>query len=143
MRVSRFLLRLFLISAGVNFVWEMAQMPLYQDMPFDELSSWLLCLRASLGDGVIILIIWGVGAALYRSVFWFSSLSVGRVALLLVAGLLIAASIELHALALDRWAYSALMPIVPVAGVGFSPSLQLVLLPWPSMKAAVNLHPRS
>ena len=118
-------------------------MPLYKNMPFDELSSWLACLRASLGDGLIILIIWGVGAAFYRSVFWFRYVSVGRVALLLVAGALVAVSIELHALALDRWAYSSSMTIVPVAGVGLSPLLQLILLPWPSMKAAANLHPRS
>jgi hypothetical protein len=117
----------------VNYVWEMAQMPLYEDMPFSELSSWLLCFRASLGDGLIIVAIWGIGAAVYRSVFWFRPLRIGPALLLLAAGALIAVLIELHALTARRWAYSDLMPVLPLIGTGLSPLVQLLVLPWCTM----------
>ena len=127
---QRFILRLFIISTAVNYVWEMAQMPLYQDMPFAALSSWLLCFRASLGDGLIIVMIWALGAGLYKQVRWFRPLRLGPALLLLASGALIAVAIELHALANQRWAYSDLMPIVPWLEIGLSPFVQLLLLPW-------------
>jgi len=108
----------------------MAQMPFYQDMPFTALSSWLLCFRASLGDGLIIVMIWALGAGLYKQVRWFRPLRLGPALLLLASGALIAVAIELHALANQRWAYSDLMPIVPWLEIGLSPFVQLLLLPW-------------
>ena len=71
-RALGYLAVLFAVSVGVNYVWEMAQMPLYQDMPFDNLRSWLLCFRASLGDGVIILAIWALGFLIFRERYWFA-----------------------------------------------------------------------
>ena len=125
-----FIFRLFIISTAVNYVWEMAQMPLYQDMSFAALSSWLLCFRASLGDGLIIVTIWALGAGLYKRVSWYRPLHLGPALLLLASGALIAVAIELHALAAQRWAYSELMPIVPWLEIGLSPFVQLLLLPW-------------
>lgn len=111
-------------------------MPLYQDMSFAALSSWLLCFRASLGDGLIILTIWGLGAWLYKRVRWFRPLRRGPVLLLLASGAIIAVAIELHAFAGQRWTYSELMPIVPWLEIGLSPFVQLLLLPWCMMVLA-------
>ncbi len=133
---GRFLLRLFFISVVVNYVWEMAQMPLYENMPFSELSSWLICLRASLGDGLIIVAIWATGYLFYRSLDWFRPLTAGNVAILAIVGAVIAAAIEFHALATGRWVYSSLMPMVPLLGIGVSPFVQLLVLPWPLMLLA-------
>ncbi len=130
---QKFIFRLFIISTAVNYVWEMAQMPLYQDMPFTALSSWLLCFRASLGDGLIIVTIWALGVGFYKRVHWYRPLRLGPVLLLLASGALIAITIELHALATQRWAYSDIMPIVPLIEIGLSPFLQLLLLPWAMM----------
>lgn len=132
----RFLVRLFLVAVGINFVWEMAQMPLYESMPFDEAYAWWLCFRASLGDGVIILFIWAVGWAVFRGSTWFQPLRAANIVVLLFTGAVIAVAIEIHALGTGRWAYSDLMPIVPVAGVGLSPLIQLLILPWISMVVA-------
>lgn len=139
--LTRFLMRLFLLAVGINFVWEMAQMPLYQDMPFDDPMSWWLCFRASLGDGLIILLIWSVGFGVFRHRAWLRPLSRGSLLLLLLTGAAIATVIEIHALSTDRWAYSRLMPRVPFLQVGLSPFLQLLLLPWLSMFWAVRLEP--
>lgn len=125
----RFVLLLFVVAVGINYVWEMAQMPLYQNMPFDSLRSWLLCFRASLGDGIIVLIIWAMGAAAFRRIGWYRPLRLLNTAVMLLLGAVIAVAIEVHALSTDRWAYSELMPIVPLVEVGASPFVQLLLLP--------------
>ena len=130
--------RLFAVAVGINFIWEMAQMPLYSDMPFDEFFSWWLCLRASFGDGVIVLAIWAIGAALFRRFQWFEPLRPGPVAVLLLAGTLIAVGIETHALETGRWAYSDLMPILAVVDAGASPLVQLLVLPFLSMKLGMR-----
>jgi hypothetical protein len=124
---------LFVIAVVINYVWEMAQMPLYESMPFAEISSWLICLRASLGDGLIVMVIWGGGALLFRSALWFRHRQPLPALYLLSAGAAIAIGIELHALANGRWSYSPLMPVLPLLEVGVSPFLQLLLLPWISM----------
>lgn len=134
----RFLLRLFVLAVGINFVWEMAQMPLYRNMPFDDLQSWWLCFRASLGDGVIVLSIWAIGAFLFRRHGWFYPVRPLNAVVLLLSGAVIAIGIEIHALNTGRWAYSELMPLLPVIGVGASPIVQLLLLPWLSMRLAVK-----
>lgn len=134
----RYLLRLFVAAVGINFVWEMVQMPLYQNMPFDDPRSWWFCFRASLGDGVIILAIWAIGAALFRRIRWYRPLGPLNIMILLLTGALIAVGIEIHALSVGRWAYSELMPILPVVGVGASPLVQLLILPWVSMVLAAT-----
>ena len=108
-------------------------MPFYEHMPFTELSSWLLCFRASLGDGLITLVIWIIGYFFYRSRSWFFPLKPAKVLILLVAGAAIAIAIEVYALATNRWEYSRYMPVLPLLGVGIAPFVQLIALPWPSM----------
>ena len=146
-RALGYLAALFAVSVGVNYVWEMAQMPLYQDMPFDTLRSWLLGFRASLGDGVIILTIWAIGFLIFRERYLLApgpeSSQDGRgarLAVLLAAGAIIALAIEIHALGTDRWAFSSLMPLVPHAEVGLSPFVQLLLLPYLSTIWAERLY---
>jgi hypothetical protein len=136
-----FLLRLFILAVAINYVWEMAQMPLYRGMPFDELSSWLICFRASLGDGVIVLAIWATGRVVFRRREWFSPAGAGPVVVMLVSGAVVAIAIEVHALAAGRWAYSELMPTVPPFGTGLSPLVQLLVLPWLSMVLARRMRP--
>lgn len=133
-----FIIKLFVISVLINYVWEMAQMPFYANMPFTELSSWLLCFRASLGDGVIILIIWFIGYLFYRSRSWFHPLRPAKMLILLVSGAAIAIAIELYAMATDRWEYSGFMPVLPLVGIGIVPFVQLLVLPWLSMFLATK-----
>jgi hypothetical protein len=56
-------------------------------------------------------------------------LGVGRLLLLATAGFAIAVSIDLHALDGGKWGYAPEMPRVPGLGVGWSPVLQMVLIP--------------
>lgn len=135
----RYIFRLFTISVFINYIWEMVQMPLYEQMPVTELSSWLFCFWASLGDGVITIVIWILGYFIYRSQNWFLSLSPWKVIILLVSGGAIAIAIELHALATSLWKYSSYMPVLPLVGIGIAPFVQLIILPLPSMLLARKL----
>jgi hypothetical protein len=42
----------------------------------------------------------------------------------------------MNAVTRATWAYSPLMPILPFAGIGLSPLLQWLLLPWLSFRLA-------
>ena len=95
------------------------------------------CIVPSLGDGVIVLMIFGVGWWVLRRADWFVRPGIAAYALMLVTGLIIAVLIEWFAVyGIGRWSYTARMPVVPVLGVGLSPLLQMLLLPPFIFKAA-------
>jgi len=131
-----FLASIFFWSVIINYPWEMLQMPLYNAMPFSDWRSWVICFRASLGDGVIISLIWGFGLVFFRDLHWYRRKSFFPVFLLLISGALIAVLIEIHAIDTGRWSYSGLMPILPPFGVGLSPFIQLLILPRLAMELA-------
>lgn len=132
----KFLGRLFLWAVAMNYIWEMLQMPFYEAMKFSDPKSWLICFRASLGDGVIVLTIWAIGFAVLRKTTWAENLNVRSILILLLSGSLIAIGIEFLALETGRWLYSELMPMVPIVNVGLIPFLQLLILPWVSIRLA-------
>ncbi len=118
---------IFLIAVGINYVWEVGQVPFYSGLTFDGPTFWH-CFIASLGDGLILLAIFGVGWAAQRRQDWFERPGANGYALMLGAGLLIAIAIEWFAVhMLQRWRYSELMP--ELFGVGLVPIAQMLLLP--------------
>lgn len=126
------LLVVYAIAMSINYVWEMAQMPLYQDMRFNELHSYFLCLQASFGDANITIAIFVVGLLLFRNWSWPAKLNIPKFAYLTITGGGIAILIELLAMKIGRWTYTSLMPLLPSVGVGLIPLLQLMILPYVS-----------
>jgi hypothetical protein len=118
---------LYAVAAGANYLWEMAQMPFYVGMRFDDPAAWLRCFQAALADGGFVLLIWLAGSLIRRRWFWIDQ-PVGW-ALAFVLGLITAVGIELWALARGRWAYSPIMPLIPGLSVGALPLLQMAILP--------------
>ena len=120
---------LFVISVLLNFPWEVAQMPLYV-----EDGSWLEfalhCVIPSLGDGLIVMLIFCVGwAALGRS-DWTDQPGWAAYALMLITGFSIAVIVEWVGLyGLKRWSYTVSMPLLPGLGIGIVPVLQMLILP--------------
>jgi hypothetical protein len=96
-------------------------------------ASWvtglLICLQAALGDGLLVLALYGLGYAFFRRREWILQPGVAGYTLLVLAGMVIAVAIEMHALAWGRWAYNARMPIIPGIGVGLIPVVQMMMLP--------------
>jgi hypothetical protein len=137
-RVLKYMVLVFIWSILLNYPWEMLQMPFYMAMSFSDPVSWLLCFRASFGDGVIILGIWAFGYLIFRKYDWVRKVSPAALLVCLVSGAVIAVVIELAAVKTGRWRYSDIMPVLPGLEVGLIPFLQLILLPWPSIRLALR-----
>ena len=88
------------------------------------------CFVPSLGDGIILLLIFFAGWLVYRRQDWADRPGLRGYALMLGCGLVIATIIELGAVhVLNRWDYAAGMPLLPYLGVGLVPLAQMLVLP--------------
>lgn len=56
---------IFVVAVALNYVWELAQSPLYRGMGDFSRMLWH-CFVASLGDGALILLIFAAGRAVFR-----------------------------------------------------------------------------
>lgn len=120
---------LFLVAVLFNFLWERAQSPLYLGMD-DWGSTWWLCFIASLGDGVLVLAIYGLGWIVFKQRDWIEHPGIAGYGLMLIIGLLMGVGIEWIAVhTAELWAYTTAMPLVPGLNVGLVPVLQMLLLP--------------
>ena len=66
-RESRLLMAIFLVAVAFNFVWEIGQSPLFAPMGGWFSGTWR-CFVASLGDGMIVLVIAVAGWLPFRRV---------------------------------------------------------------------------
>jgi hypothetical protein len=117
----------------LNFPWEVLQAPLFAGMAesahFKVIKA---CAQASLGDMLIMLIAYGAVSLTARSRRWVLAPSKAQLMLFTAIGLAITAAIEWLATRgqwIERWAYSQLMPVVPVVGIGLVPVVQWIVLP--------------
>ena len=127
----------FALALIFNYIWEMLQMPLYQDMQFGDPKAWMLCFKASVGDALFSIAVFSGGAMIFRTWDWVQRLTLLKVIFLFLTGTAAAISIEIAALERGRWAYTELMPLIPIVSVGLVPVLQLIILPWVSFKTAL------
>lgn len=119
----------FAIGVLVNYPWELAQSRLYADMEDVREVLWH-CFIAALGDGVLVLAVFAVGAIMFRRADWFVRPGARSYAVMLGAGLVIGVLVEwlgLHLL--RRWVYAPDMPLIPGLGIGLVPVAQMLLLP--------------
>jgi hypothetical protein len=112
----------------MNFVWEMLQMPLYENFSFSGKTT-IFCLLATIGDAIMILIIYFIGSALFKSYSWFLKFNLKTITYITTAGLILSVSGELTALNLNLWNYSSLMPKLFLTSIGLGPVLQMIILP--------------
>lgn len=127
---------LFAAAFLLNLLWEIAQMGLFEWWGASWAAGILICARASAGDGLLTLALFGGGFALFRRREWILKPGLLGYLYLAVSGMTLASAIELHALAWDRWAYNGLMPLVPLLGVGVAPVAQMMVLPALSARLA-------
>ncbi|MDP1529123.1 MAG: hypothetical protein Q8M05_07065 [Rhodoferax sp.] len=123
------LLRLFVISVALNYPWEMGQAFLYVGMDYSA-ATWWHCFVASLGDGVLVGLIYFSGRMAMGRNDWFARPGLKPYAIMVTSGLLIGVLLEwvaVHRLA--RWTYTEAMPLIPVLDVGWVPVLQMLVLP--------------
>jgi hypothetical protein len=126
----RKLTTLFVVSVAVNYVWEIAQAPLYVGMENYSFALLRYCFVASLGDGVMLLMIVVAGWIILQRQNWFERPGVPGYLVMLITGLILGVLVEWFALhVLGRWQYTARMPLVPGLGIGIVPIAQMLILP--------------
>lgn len=135
--VRRYLAALAVSSFGLNWPWEMVQMPAYAEMAG---RSWWetvpRCTAASVGDVALTLGVYAVGALAAGRLSWGAAGTWNVYAAAARLGAVFAAAVEWRSLSLGHWSSTARMPTVPVVGVGLWPFLQLTLLVPAALAAA-------
>lgn len=126
-------LNVLLFAVLLNYPWEFIQTPLYVGM--SDQRHWdavQICSIAALGDGVLVLFAYWATAWFLHDRLWIAAPSTRSTVPFILIGLCITIVIEWLAQRgwwLQRWNYSAAMPLIPGLGVGWVPVLQWVLLP--------------
>ena len=133
--VWRLAATVFAMAVPFNFLWEMAQSSLYVAMPPFPERVWH-CFIASLGDGVMVLLIWLAGWAMFRAKDWVRRADARAYLLIVGGGLLLAVVVGWLALQADRWRYGSQMPLV--RGLGVVPLAQMALLPLVTLMLAAR-----
>ncbi len=93
------------------------------------LTNTLLCLIASFGDAIMILIIFFIGIIIFKKTTWFINIGFNKLLYLLIIGLIFSVIVELAAIRLDLWSYNNIMPRIKLFNVGLTPVLQMLTLP--------------
>jgi hypothetical protein len=120
----------------------LAQAPLYEGMSDFSLALWH-CFVASLGDGLLVLLIFGAGRAALRRSDWFVNPGRRGYLVMLASGLAISIVVEWAAIhVMGRWAYAPRMPLIPILDIGLAPVAQMLALP-PLIFRAVAMSHRS
>jgi hypothetical protein len=124
------LISVFIVAVLLNYLWELAQAPLYIGLEAYNAGVFWHCLVASLGDAIMVLLIVAAGWITLRQPDWFVRPGVSGYLVMIAAGLLLAILVEWVAVQkLERWAYAERMPTVPGLGTGLVPIAQMVILP--------------
>jgi hypothetical protein len=130
----------FVLAVIVNYLWELAHSPLYEGMSDFSFASWH-CLVASLGDGLLVLLIFGAGWAALRRSDWFVNPGRRGYLLMLAVGLVIGIIVEWAAVhVMGRWAYTPQMPMIPIFNIGLTPLAQMLALPPLIFRVAAMSH---
>ncbi len=118
-------------SLGLNFMWEMAQAPLYEGMlTMPRWKAAWVCAQASAGDAVITLVAYGGVAVAARSRAWLAFPRARWIGGYIGIGIALTIALEyLNVYGLGRWSYAANMP--RALGVGIAPIAQWLILPYP------------
>lgn len=123
-------MRVFLIAVLLNYVWELAQAPFYVGLERYDLTVFWHCFVASLGDGLMVMVVFAAGWTITHKWDWFKHPGVAGYLMMLSVGLILAALVEWVAVSiLGRWAYTAKMPTLPMVKIGLVPLAQMAILP--------------
>jgi hypothetical protein len=124
------LVSVFAVAVMLNYVWELAQAPFYIGLEEYNARVFWHCFVASLGDGIMVLLIVAAGWIRLRQPDWFVHPGVPGYLVMMTAGLLLAVLVEWVAVHRPgRWAYAERMPTIPGLGIGLVPIAQMLILP--------------
>jgi uncharacterized protein (DUF486 family) len=132
----------FLCALVLNYIWEIAQLPLFTGFTtFHLLTALRHCAWYTLGDATIVICLYALGAWRHRTWGWGLQLHRFDWLWLPCAGMLVAMIMERLALDFGRWQYGPHMPVLPGVEVGLLPVVQMGFLPLLSVLLAKRLVP--
>jgi hypothetical protein len=124
------LILVFIVAVLLNYLWELAQAPLYVGLEDYNAGVLWHCFVASLGDGIMVLLIVAAGWFTLRQLDWFLRPGVRGYLVIITAGLVLAVLVEWVAVhVLNRWEYTENMPKLPGLDIGLVPIAQMLVLP--------------
>ena len=126
----RTLITVVIVAVFLNYLWELAQAPLYVGLKSYNTGILWHCFVASLGDGFMIMLIYMAGWLTLHRWDWFEEPRVAGYLVMLTAGLVLAGFVEWFGVRiLERWQYTEEMPTLFGLGIGVVPIAQMLLLP--------------
>ncbi|HET9295361.1 MAG TPA: hypothetical protein VFP18_00575 [Candidatus Binatia bacterium] len=96
----------FIVAVLVNYPWELARAPLYVGLEAYNAGVFWHCFVASLGDGIMVLLIVAAGWIALRQPAWFVRPGVGGYFVMITTGMVLAVLVELlavHKLVKEGW----------------------------------------
>lgn len=121
--------RIFVMSVILNYPWERVQSSLYLTKDGTAI-PWWHCMLASLGDGLLVLLIFWAGRVVFGQPAWFEHPGLRGYLLMVVTGPAMIIPLEwILMYGVEWWSYTADMYLVPGLAVGVSPVVQMLLLP--------------
>lgn len=120
--------RLMAVALLPYFAWEMFQAPAFTGMSKDWAAATLACAIATLGDMVILILLYALGVRLFGAPCWFAPPRFARYALILLAAVVVHVGVERLMIGFGRWGYALGHPLIPLLGVGVLVVLQPLLL---------------
>ena len=119
----------YLIAVVVDYPWELAQARLFRT-DAHEGGVLVHCFVASLGDGVMLLLLYALTSFVTGRVDLYRRPGLSVYTTLLLGGAVLAVAVEWMAVhVLGRWSYAEAMPQLPFFDVGLVPVLQMLILP--------------
>ena len=135
---KRTLVLVFIVAVLLNYLWELAQAPLYVGLDRYNAAVFWHCFVASLGDGIMVLIMTATGRVILGRWDWFKQPRATGYLVMLATGLVLAVLVETVAQhLLGRWQYTVRMPTV--LSIGVVPIAQMLLVPPLIFRIVVGL----
>lgn len=125
---KRFILTLAVVAFLLNYVWELAHMPLYKDASFSA-QHIAFCGLASVADALMVLLLYLGVAFFYKKPFWVQGADFQQIIRVMTIGGIGAIIGELAHTSAGDWSYADSMPMIPFVHVGLTPILQFLILP--------------
>lgn len=122
---------LLILSFPMHFTWEFLQAPLFRNMQdATHMDGIRICLQATLGDMIIVLIAFWAAAGLTGTRQWLAQPNRRAILAWLSTGLAFTVVLEYYSTEIaGRWIYGTSMPRLPVIGTGITPVLQWIVIP--------------
>lgn len=131
------------VSAAVHLTWEILQLPLYTIWTTGSARQMAFAVLHCTGGDVLIAALSLVAAlTLFATERWPAERNARVFAAMMVIGVGYTIFSEwLNTGSRASWAYSRLMPVLPILGTGLSPILQWLVVPTAALRIATGAWP--